>query len=821
MASKQSRPWKIYALALAPALLFAAAFWLALLPWIASDFQEQQARNVAASKASQLDNSILQLSTQLDGMARLPAVRKALREQDDGLIAELGRDLSLSFADLDRLALVPLGELGIASLGQYDQVARSNIEKDILRRAANREEMMADTYNVEGKQVLGIARPVSTGTQSIGAMLLTVEEDWLASQLFGAARNESTGISLLYQLGDSAPKDIVSNNRHPDGHAAISALESNPNFKVRVTLPPTAAGQTAALATIGLLVVLGALVIVAVSLQQRSQDQALGDDIILLRQRISGQKNETDNAFNHPEFEALADDLADISPARQQSTPKDPDLAVEEGDGDIGDWVNPQVAGEIVVEDLDDDEADTLADAAPAIPAHIFRAYDIRANADRDLNDALVEQIGQAIGSEARDSGCERLVLGRDARLSSDRLREALLAGILRSGCAVIDIDVVTTPVLYYAAHELDTRAGVMITGSHHGAETNGFKIMLDGQILADQQITALAERIREQRYHTGDGLLTQQDPVDDYIDRITDDVVVAAPLKIVLDCANGAASEVAPILFAALGCETQPLYAELDGSFPNHAPDPSKAENLQALIDEVQATGADLGLAFDGDADRVAAVSASGKIVAADQLLMLFAQDVVTRNPGADIVYDIKCSRHLNQVIANHGGRPVMWKSGHSMVKQKMRETGALLGGEFTGHFCFLERWYGFDDGLYSGARLIELLTLEGKTLDEAVAELPVSENTPELFVDVGEGDKFELLGEILRNADFGDGKGTELDGIRVDYPAGWGLLRASNTENKLTLRFEANNSTELERIQGVFRQAIQNGAPELQVTW
>ncbi|MBT8149419.1 MAG: phosphomannomutase/phosphoglucomutase [Gammaproteobacteria bacterium] len=466
--------------------------------------------------------------------------------------------------------------------------------------------------------------------------------------------------------------------------------------------------------------------------------------------------------------------------------------------------------------------ASSEAAQAPAatqhsLPAHIFRAYDIRGLADSELDDSTVQLIGKAIGMLAIRAGQEQLVVGRDGRLSSERIHEQLVNSLLATGCDVIDIGLVATPLVYFAAEHLETHAGVMITGSHNGPEYNGFKIVLDGQALADEQIQQLYQLAAEGKFPQGAGDLTRQDIVDRYIDHIADDVVFASQMKVVLDCGNGAASEIAPMLFASLGCEVVPLFAEIDGNFPNHLPDPGKPENIQALVNEVAAQQADLGLAFDGDADRVVAVTGSGRVVDADVLLMLFAKDVLTRNPGADVVYDVKCTRNLSQVISAHGGRPVMWQSGHSRIKQKMRDTGALLGGEFSGHFFFKERWFGFDDGLYSGTRLVEMLTLEGLTLDEALQELPSSTSSPEFDIPVDETVKFDIIERLAEQPQLAAGEINRLDGLRIDFADGWGLVRASNTSAKLTARFEADSEDGLENIQRNFAAALAAVDPAL----
>ncbi|MDX1458227.1 MAG: phosphomannomutase/phosphoglucomutase, partial [Marinobacter sp.] len=331
--------------------------------------------------------------------------------------------------------------------------------------------------------------------------------------------------------------------------------------------------------------------------------------------------------------------------------------------------------------------------------------------------------------------------------------------------------------------------------------------------------IQKLLQRIQSGDFAAGQGALSQEDVRRAYLDRIVGDIAVAAPLKVVLDAGNGIAGELGPILVEELGCEVIPLYCEVDGSFPNHHPDPGKPANLADLINRVQSEGADLGLAFDGDGDRLGVVTNSGKIIWPDRLLMLFARDVVSRNPGADVLYDVKCSRRLAGVISEAGGRPIMWKTGHSLMKAKMKETGALLAGEMSGHVFFKERWYGFDDGLYSAARLLEILGIEDRQCDEVFADFPEDISTPELNIQVTEASKFGLVERLSTEGEFGDGSVSTIDGIRVDYPDGWGLCRASNTTPVLVLRFEAEDEEALERIKTVFRDQLQKIAPDLAV--
>jgi phosphomannomutase/phosphoglucomutase len=350
-----------------------------------------------------------------------------------------------------------------------------------------------------------------------------------------------------------------------------------------------------------------------------------------------------------------------------------------------------------------------------------------------------------------------------------------------------------------------------MVTGSHNPAEYNGFKIAIAGKTLVESDIAQLYDRIESNNFTTGEGSLTEIDIWDDYMDAILDDVVVAQPLKVVIDCGNGIAGDYAPELLSNLGCEVFPIYCEVDGSFPNHPPDPTVPANLEDLIIAVRSQEADIGIALDGDGDRLVAITSEGDIVWPDKLLMLFAKDVVSRNPGSDVVYDVKCSRHLNSVISGFGGRPIISRSGHSFIKEKMAETDAVLGGELSGHICFGERWFGFDDGIYSAARLIEIVGAQTEGLSELLQEFPDRLSTPEIHIEVDEVSKFEIIEVLSETMDFEDGSITSLDGIRVDFADGWGLIRASNTNPTLTLRFEADDQTALDRIQDMFRDKLQ----------
>ena len=443
-------------------------------------------------------------------------------------------------------------------------------------------------------------------------------------------------------------------------------------------------------------------------------------------------------------------------------------------------------------------------------PPAIFKAYDIRGIVGETLTVSGVEQIGRAIGSEALARGRDTVAIGRDGRSSGTELAAALARGLQASGVNVIDVGMVATPMLYFAAHELGTLSGVMVTGSHNPPQYNGLKMMLAGDTLSGDAIQALRARINNNDLTTGKGSYRTHKIRAAYLERIVGSIKLARPMRIAVDCGNGVAGATAPELYRKLGCNVEELFCEVDGSFPNHHPDPSQPHNLEDLIAALKKGDAELGLAFDGDGDRLGVVTKSGKIIYPDRQLMLFAADVLSRVPGGEVIFDVKCTRHLFGWITKHGGKPVLWKTGHSFIKKKLKETGAPLAGEMSGHIFFKERWYGFDDGLYAGARLLEILSRSADPC--AVLEaLPDSISTPELQWELSEGENYTLMEALKKSARFdGAREIITIDGLRVEYPDGFGLARPSNTTPIIVLRFEADNTDALKRIQADFRKAL-----------
>jgi phosphomannomutase/phosphoglucomutase len=449
------------------------------------------------------------------------------------------------------------------------------------------------------------------------------------------------------------------------------------------------------------------------------------------------------------------------------------------------------------------------------IAPEIFKAYDIRGVVGRTLTPASVRSIGRALGSVARERNCDTIAIGRDGRLSGPELLAALSEGIRAAGADVIDIGMVVTPMTYFAAQHLETGCSVMVTGSHNPPDYNGLKMVIGGTTLSGDDIQALRTRIERGDLRSGTGALRASDVAPAYFDRIAGDIRLARPMRIAVDCGNGVAGAFAPALYRRLGCEVVELFCDVDGNFPNHHPDPSQPANLEDLKRRLAHGDCELGLAFDGDGDRLGVVTPAGHIIYADRQLMLFAADVLTRAPGATVIYDVKSTRNLKPWITQHGGVPMLWKTGHSLIKTKMKDVGAALAGEMSGHTFFGERWYGFDDGLYAGARLLEILARQtdpAATLDA----LPDAISTPELNIGCAEGEQHALISKLQASAEFpGATDIIRIDGVRVEYPDGFGLARASNTTPVIVLRFEADEHAALARIQREFRRVLTDLKP------
>ena len=452
------------------------------------------------------------------------------------------------------------------------------------------------------------------------------------------------------------------------------------------------------------------------------------------------------------------------------------------------------------------DEADIKS-----FPQHIFRAYDIRGIARKELNASTVYEIGRAIATKLYHLGENTIAAACDARLSSPTLYKALCKGLVKGGINVFSFGQVPTPLLYFATCQKLTSNGVMLTGSHNPKEYNGLKIVIQNHTLKEEELLSLYHIIQKRNFSKGTGQLSEKKIIPQYIQNICHGVTLKQPLKIVIDCGNAVPGLVAPELYRTLGCKVKVLFGNLDGHFPNHHPDPAQPKNLKKLIETVLHEKADIGLAFDGDGDRLGVVSNRGEIIDADKLLMLFSKKILALKKSK-IIYDVKCSMHLKKIILEAGGEPILWKTGHALIKSKAKEINAMLAGEMSGHFFFSDRWYGFDDALYAGARLLEILSQQDLTSSELFSTFPISYATPEINIPFSDQNKFSFIKEFSENSIFPNAKKIMIDGLRVEYEDGFGLIRASNTTPSLVLRFEGFTVEALERIKKLFREQFKD---------
>ncbi|MCG3170670.1 MAG: hypothetical protein CALGDGBN_02237 [Pseudomonadales bacterium] len=785
------------------------ALLAALLTWNWSSARLAQARWAEAQAAQ---------------AARTVSAYGSLLQAQVGALAErcAGNGATV-FPGLESLQVVPLGGLGIADPSFDAALLRNNIETRLVGRAFNGETTQPEAYR-DGKRWTVISAVRCTADAGgLPAVLLARADLGVLVREHGVLQSGVGTLSLWARGAEDHFRFIA--------HGGDGAAPQSPRYRADTSVRPLyasfepvsslpsqagAASTVVALAGLGVALALVALVL----LTFRRLGGALATDARHLAELALEQRGTTATL---PRLEVT--ELAGLGEALLASLRRHGGSTAPGESAAAARTVAPRPAPD-PLEILDETETGGSGDAVPPpaaaplptahVPGEIFRDYDIRGRAAQ-IDPDLALAIGRAIGSEALERDCRAIVVGVDGRDSSPRLREQLVKGLLATGIDVIDTGTVATPMLYFACHHLCTPSGVMVTGSHNPADHNGFKIMIDGETLRGAGIAALRDRILEGRFREGQGSYRITGIDTDYVHAIVDDVLVDGTQRVVVDCGNGAASVVAEDLFRELGCEVIPLHCTLDGRFPNHHPDPAEPENLRDLVAAVQAHRATLGVAFDGDGDRIGVVSASGAVVTADRLLMLLARELLSRHPGADVVFDVKCSRDLPAIVAQHGGRPIMCRSGHSWIKEKMKETGALLGGEFTGHICFRDRWYGFDDALYCAARLLEILATEGRSLDELLATLPQSVATPELRIAVAEEAKFAAMEAIATGIALENARISRIDGVRAEFADGWGLVRASNTSAALILRFEGRDTQALERIRGVFRFELERLLPDL----
>lgn len=795
-----------------------------------------------------------ELERTLKSITQSTAVRDAL------LASQSATPAALSFPQIESalpwVRRISVFARGGAVVELQAPVPVSYAALDLIQRA-EAGAIAGPEVSLNNRELTYAAAPILVNGAVSGTLLLVVDTEWFSAPL--AETGEGIGrLELVQSYQGAEPVSFLTWGNAGDAARQVEAAASIANWSVRLQPDATARTNRGATSLLGPVALCLSLVLGGVFLAFSRQIRLLNTDLRALLSWLT--RLVRDGAAPSPNFgsraiQALARQLAAVEPAgksfRTEDTATSGALASRPAAARTAKAAKPASpvkvgarVSELLAENRDETtEEDFLevsnqtatstaghgigveenpgpADFGIKLDPDIFRAYDIRGLAASTLSADIVYWIGRAFAAEAIAEEQQQVVVGRDGRQSSEELKDALINGLMDGGMEVTDIGTVPTPVLYYATHELGSATGIMITGSHNPPEYNGLKMVIGGITLADGQIQSLRRRIDANELPRGEGSVQTQSLLDRYVARICGDVAIADALKVVVDCGNGVGGLVAPRLIEELGCEVIPLYCDVDGRFPNHHPDPADPANLEDLVTVVQAEGADLGIAFDGDADRIGVVTNKGEIIWPDKLMMLFSQDIVGRNPGADIIYDVKCSRHLNTLISEYGGRPIMWKTGHSHMKAKLKETGALLAGEFSGHICFGERWYGFDDALYAAARLLEIVSSEGRSVADLFSQFPVTCQTPELKIKTTDTAKFAILEKLRTRADFGDGTITAIDGIRVDFADGWGLIRASNTGPVLSLRFEADGQAALQRIRNLFQEQLAAIDPSLRIS-
>ncbi|MBP7188681.1 MAG: phosphomannomutase/phosphoglucomutase [Thiopseudomonas sp.] len=825
-------------IALAGLLVASAVIWFSQSAHNAEQAQEQ-VESWGAAYTAAINQRLAFIQADTQSAASNPYLALVLKSNDPELKRSTERTLLHRASAIDAF-ISPAGQ----TAQDHNRNAPINFAAlDLLQRAESGAQPQPEALQVGQRWLLYSATKLS-GAKSAGSLLIAYDAASVFKGLPVFANNQLQ-ITLQQQFQNAPLQTLYSQGNMPNNGTSYSFSTQHPNWTLVLTTPSSFAQQSSLLSALLIAIGLAALFIVCalyfIHITIQRQLRADAQTLSLTIQDWAHGKSIKPLSLNMIELQSFAQNLThnvQATPSKQakKTAPIDNDDLTAGTDAtalanntknnifNSSPTLDTDILDiDILEEDLDvfglDQASNSLqrTTAASDVPSSIFRAYDIRGIVGQTLTTDTAYWIGRAVGSESIANGEPSVVVGRDGRLSGPDMAQALIQGLLDCGCSVTDLGMVPTPVLYFATHVLEARSGVMVTGSHNPPDYNGFKIVIAGETLANERITALHTRIVNDDLSHGVGMLENVEMLDTYLEHIRNDIALAKPLRVVVDCGNGVGGVIGPRLLEALGCTVIPLYCEVDGTFPNHHPDPGKPENLVDLIARVKSEQADIGIAFDGDADRLGVVTNSGDIIYPDRLMMLFAKDVVSRNPGADVIFDVKCTRRLSALISGYGGRPIMWKTGHSLIKAKMKETGALLAGEMSGHIFFKERWFGFDDGIYSAARLLEIISLDSRNVDQVFSAFPVSHSTPEITVEVTDENKFAIIERLQREAKWGDASITTLDGVRADYPKGWGLVRASNTTPMLVLRFEGDSPEDLAQIQALFREQILALEPDI----
>ena len=812
------------------------AFAVAFFAWMEGEEAVglHQLEGCSAMIARDVEKRVAALQGRLRALGSDPRMRRAFRVQSQDELRAEAESLAHLWPDASRLRLVKLGvggsedmptePLSYAGLDLVQQAkhGRSFTLLEVHRLGSPEEHLAiaAPVFDEENKGVLGVVHI------TLPMSLLPAVEDagGNSGRLSFQQRVEEKDVTLKSAAGAETPSG------GPDHQVPIQGT----SLHVAAWVGADSFDEAFALWAFVAYLVLMTLIALVLWFPLRGLRRALvldyGSVVALVEDalnRKSPRPLQCRLAETKPVIKVLTGLLGRLQPARQplQKASSDKSQRVPKQEKAASGPASKEHRDDSHVA-IDEIAAEGVAETTPvrqieSVPPQIFRAYDIRGIVDRELTADLFGTIGLAVGTEAKEAGDQTVIVGRDTRPSSKALSQSLVVGLRESGRDVLDLGVVPTPLIYFATRYQGQTSGAMVTASHNPENYNGLKLVVAGVNLAEERIKGLRERIAAGSFSRGDGQYRVGDLISDYVGHAEKDVAIARTLKVVIDCGNGAAAVVAPRLYSALGCELVELDCDPDAGFPDgRVPDPTRLECLEALQFAVVTQGADLGLAFDADGDRLGIVDSSGKVIWADRVLMLLAADVLSRHPGTDVIFDVKSSHHLASEILRHGGRPVMWRTGYAPLRAKLQETGALLAGEWSGHIIFRDRWFGFDDALYAGARLLEVLALDPRPSAEVFAALPEAISTPELSLPLAEGEAAHIMTAVL--AQIGQLQGLDLyteDGLRVESDKGWGLVRASNTRPALVFRFEADDEAGLSQIQDLFRRMMERAAPALQL--
>ena len=796
------------------AMVVTAAFtWSA--SWLSSEAASERLARITQTLARALQNQVAGTVQDRIGMLTLladqPGVAEALKRGED--LDALRRRMADKLPGVIRVAPIPAGwqdeqvleavsgSFAAAEMFQSVLKNRRTPPAQVVRDKSGRQQMLlAAPVPAEGKPVgvLLAVFPLDALRKSVAA--LDLKESYVVlEQVYGGAK------VLLAGSGDVGRKQV-------DGTLQVPGTF----WQIRYAAPATAGISWTLL--LGL-VAGGALVLLIVTIvgyrrlaHDCKADMGLMVALVDATLKRTGAATPVPHLVEaKPALELLAR-YAQATFAAQKAASR---ASTSRGNDE-----------QMVVEEAPVEPSHDAGSGSPApvlqeeqLPLELFRAGLVRGRSGMELNEEVAQAIGLAVGSLVQESGGRQVVVGRDNRATSDAYASSLVAGLLGSGCDVVDLGEAPAPLVNYAMNSSTATSGVMVTGGHNPPEYNGFKIWVEGRPLSEEGCLELRQRILDGNFAKGMGKLESREFASDYIAHVTGDIQLVEPLKLVLDCGNGVAGPLAQRLFEALGCEVIPLFCEPDGGFPNHLPDPSDEGNLQALVQEVRAQGAQLGLALDVDGDALALVDEQGRVVYPDKLLMALAGDIIRRNPGADVIYDVASTAQLPEFILSNGGRPIMWRTGHAEIQAKLKESHGLLAGEFSGHIYINDRWYGFDDALYTAARLLELFSLNATPVSgffEAFDTGTVA--TPLLVLETPAGKAEQVVRIISREGDFGDADVIDLDGLRVEFEKAWGLVRASRTRPALVFRFEAQDETALAEVKETFRDLLKRAAPELE---